>query len=402
MRLGTAQPTDSRFADGSGEIHTLVVDQHRGDAGVGGTVPDACLALVNASWRMPVMSSRHLTSARFAWSGILAAVIFTTTPVVRGQAGSPPRTAQKATGVVARTPWGDPDLQGTYSNSNESGIPMQRPAEFAGRRLEDVTPGELVRLIQQRQERQQQSALTIGGSADNDTGAGPSHWYENGNAKNSRAWMVSDPADGQIPALTDEAKQRAAAVRAARRGGDGYYVGPFDGPEDLTLYVRCITRGLPGSMMPAIYGNSYQIVQSPGYVTIRYEMVHETRVIPLDGRARLADKFHFYMGDARGHWDGDTLVVETTNFLEQSAYGGASGQLKVTERFKPSRKGVIDWSITFDDKSTWVRPWTFGMELTRNEAEPVFEYACHEGNQGLEGILSATRAAERAATTTPK
>jgi hypothetical protein len=202
-----------------------------------------------------------------------------------------------------------------------------------------------------------------------------------------------------MPALTPAALARAAAVRAARRGGDGYYNGPFDGPEDLTLYVRCISRGLPGSMMPAIYGNSYQIVQGPGFVAIRYEMVHETRLIPLDaaGRPHVSDKIHSYMGDPRGHWEGDTLVVETTNFLEKSAYGGASDRLKTTERFKLVRPGVVDWSITFDDANTWARPWTFGMQLTRDEKQPVFEYACHEGNEGLEGILKAARIAEREA-----
>jgi hypothetical protein len=314
-------------------------------------------------------------------------------------AQTPPAGGSPSSRAVSapRTAWGDPDLQGTYTNSNESGIPMQRPAELAGKQLKDVTPDELARLIQKRHEQTERTAIVIGGTADNDTGAGPSHWYENYNAKNSRAWMVSDPADGQIPALTSEAVKRAAAVRAARRGGDGYYNGPFDGPEDLTLYVRCITRGLPGSMMPAIYGNSYQIVQGPGYVAIRYEMVHETRVIPLDNRAHLSDRLHTYMGDPRGHWEGDTLVVETTNFLEKSAYGGASDRLKTIERFKPVRPGVIDWSITFDDASTWVRLWTFGMQLTRDDSQPVFEYACHEGNAGLEGILSAARTEERAA-----
>jgi hypothetical protein len=299
--------------------------------------------------------------------------------------------------ATPRTPWGDPDLQGTYSNSNESGIPMQRPADFAGRRLEDVSQAELSKLIEQRRKQQANVAITIGGSADNDTGAGPSHWYENANASNSRAWMISDPQDGQMPALTDEARQRAAAVRTARRGGDGYNQGPFDGPEDLTLYVRCITRGLPGSMMPAIYGNSYQIVQGPGYVAIRYEMVHETRIIPLDRRPHVSTNVSLYMGDARGHWEGDTLVVETTNFLEKSAYGGASGHLKTIERFTLVKPGVIEWSMTFDDANTWARPWTFGMQLTRNDAEPVYEYACHEGNQGLAGILSAQRTAEREA-----
>ncbi len=303
--------------------------------------------------------------------------------------------------AAPRTAWGDPDLQGTYTNSGESGIPMQRPPEFAGRQLAEVTPAELTRLTQGRQEQTERTAKVIGGTSENDTGAGPSHWYENYNAKNSRAWMISDPPDGQMPALTADAVRRAAAVRAARRGGDGYYTGPFDGPEDLTLYVRCITRGLPGSMMPAIYGNSYQIVQGPGYVAIRYEMVHETRLIPLNNRPHVSDKIRSYMGDARGHWDGDTLVVETTNFLESSAFGGASDRLKTTERFKAARPGVIDWSMTFDDPATWVRPWTFGMQLTRDDAQPVFEYACHEGNEGLKGILAAARAEERQAEKNP-
>jgi hypothetical protein len=304
--------------------------------------------------------------------------------------------AQSGQGV-GRTPWGDPDLQGTWTNSDESGIAMQRPPEFAGKKLEDVTPADMEQLIKRRAEQAVKTAQTIGGTTDNDTGAGPTHWYENYNAKNSRAWMISDPPDGQMPATTEEARKRAAAVRAARRGGDGYYVGPFDKPSDLTLYVRCITRGLPGSMMPAIYGNSYRLVQSPGFVAITYEMVHETRIIPLDGRSAPPSALKSDMGFARGRWEGETLVVETTNFLERSAYGGASEKLKTTERFRPTGRGTIEWSITFDDPSTWVRPWTFGMRLTRDDAQPVFEYACHEGNDGLRGILSAARVEEREA-----
>ena len=301
-------------------------------------------------------------------------------------------------GQTARTPWGDPDLQGTYTNANESGIPMERPAELVGRRNEDVSPAELATLMAARRARAEKTAVVIGGTTDNDTGAGPPHWYENYNATNSRAWMVSEPADGKIPAVTDAARRRAAAVRAARRGGDGYYVGPFDGPEDFTLYVRCITRGVPGSMMPAIYGNAYEIVQGPGFVAIRYEMVHETRVIPLDGRAHAPGTIRSYMGDARGRWEGDTLVVETTRYLEKSAFGGSSERLKTTERFRPTSRDTIDWSITFDDADTWARPWTFGMRLTRDEAQPIFEYACHEGNEGMRGMLSAARVEERHAT----
>ena len=305
--------------------------------------------------------------------------------------------ALPARAQARRTAWGDPDLSGTYTNSNESGIPMQRPADLAGRTLDQVTPAELTALLARRHQQTERTALTIGGTVDNDTGAGPSHWYENYNAKNSRAWMISDPPDGQMPAQTPAAIARAAAVRAARRGGDGYYNGPFDGPEDLTLYVRCITRGLPGSMMPAIYGNSYRIVQGQGWVAITYEMVHETRVIPLDNRAHVGNAILLDMGDARGHWEGDTLVVETTNFKERSAFRGASSHLKITERFKPMGAKAIEWSATLEDSHTWVRPWTYALTLTHDESQPVFEYACHEGNHGLRDILSGARADEAAA-----
>ena len=323
----------------------------------------------------------------------LGAMLFVLTSTPHAQSARTESATAKRT-TVARTPWGDPDLQGTYNNSNESGIPMARPSEFAGRRLQDVKPEELSKLVQQRSSRAVATAQTIGGTTDNDTGAGPSHWYENYNAKNSRAWMVLD-ADGAIPPTTDEARKRAAAVRAARRGGDGYYTGPFDGPEDFTLYVRCITRGVPGSMMPAIYGNWYDITQGPGFVAIRYEMVHEARVIPLDGRPHLPATEKSYMGDPRGRWEGDTLVVETTNYLEKSAYSGASDSLKTVERFKPV-PGGIDWSITLEDPRTWTKPWSFGMFLTRDESQPLIEYACHEGNEGMRGMLSAARKEEAA------
>jgi hypothetical protein len=337
------------------------------------------------------MNHHHIRTAL----GLALALAASASANLAGQAQQPAAGPSAAKAYSApKTPWGDPDLQGTFTNSNESGIPLERPEEFAGKRQNEITPADLERAIKQRQERQLKTAQTIGGSSENDTGAGPPHWYENYNAKNSRAWMISDPADGKTPALTEEAKKRAAAVRAARRGGDGYNTGPFDGPQDLTLYVRCITRGLPGSMMPAIYGNTYDITQGPGFVAIRYEMVHETRVIPLDGRPHLPGALKSYMGDARGRWQGDTLVVETKNVLEKSAYGGASDAITITERFRPTSANTLEWSITFNDSRTWERPWTFGMRLTRDDSH-VFEYACHEGNEGLRGILSAARAAER-------
>jgi hypothetical protein len=277
--------------------------------------------------------------------------------------------------------------------------------------------------MKQRATRIEESAEIIGATTDNNTGAGPPHWYENYNPKNSRPWMIADAPDYQVPQTTQEARDRAAKVRAARRGGDGYYRGPFDGPEDFTLYVRCITRGVPGSMMPAIYGNSYQIGQGPGVVTITYEMVHDTRVIPIDPSTRppgslgaspstasgaspstglgagtrphISSKIRQYLGDARGRWEGTTLVVETTNFNDRAPYRGSSDQLRIVERFTPIGPDTLEWAITFDDPHTWARPWTFAMNLTHDESQPPFEYACHEGNYGLRNILSAARAEER-------
>src|SRR5436190_11434307 len=177
------------------------------------------------------MSTRSTitTRARLVRSTLIAAgLMWLAAQGLHAQSASTPAKAGAAAFSAPRTPWGDPDLQGTYTNTSESGIPMERPAEFAGRRVEDVTPAELARLIEDRRARAAKTAITIGGTEDNDTGAGPSHWYENYNATNSRAWMVSDPPDGKIPATTDAAKARAAAVKAARRGGDGYYIGRFD------------------------------------------------------------------------------------------------------------------------------------------------------------------------------
>ena len=319
-------------------------------------------------------------------------VALTTAATIGGQTQS--RSARSTSYAAPRTPWGDPDLQGTYTNSDESGIPMSRPPEFAGRRPEDVTPEEMARLAKERAARIEKTAQIIGATQDNNTGAGPTHWYENYNPRNSRPWMVLDPPDYQVPPTTAEAKERAAALRAARGGGDGYYVGPFRGPEEFTPYVRCITRGVPGSMMPAIYGNSYDITQSPGFVAIRYEMVHETRVIPL-GPVPRNTAIKSYMGDARGRWEGDTLVVETTNYLEAAAYGGASSSLKTIERFTPTGPDTIEWSIRLEDPHTWTRPWSFGMRLTKDPQSRVFEYACHEGNEGLRNMLKVARDAEK-------
>jgi hypothetical protein len=322
--------------------------------------------------------------------------------------------------VPPKTPWGDPDIQGGYTNVNENGIPFERPGNFATRQVEEIDDSELAELNRERNERALASAAGIGGR---ETGAGPVHWYEHCDAKNSRGWMVVDPPDGRIPAQTAAALQRvgrgggrgaaaappaagaaaggragapAAAGRAGAAGAGGAgRGGPGEGGRadswlDRSLYDRCITRGFPGSMMPAIYGNAYDITQAPGMVAIRYEMVHETRIIRLDNSPRSGQLSH--MGDARGRWEGNTLVVETVNL--RAPYRNGSPKQKLIERFVPTAPGVIEWSMTVDDPETWEKPWTFAMRLTADPDQPLFEYACHEGNYAMRNILSAARAEE--------
>ena len=296
-----------------------------------------------------------------------------------------PLAAQTKTWTAPRTPWGDPDLQGTYTNTYENGTPLERPERFAGRTLEDVTGEELASV---RREIQKRTIANFEGPIH-----APDHWWQDNLFldRGGQAWFVVDPPDGKIPALTPDAQRRIAARAAARKTSGR---GPADSYEDRSLYDRCITRGLPGSMMPAIYGNSYEIVQGPGVVVIRYEMIHEARVIPLDGRAHAGKGIAQDMGDGRGHWEGETLVIETTNFKERSVYRNANPEtLKLTERFTRLSRDKVRWAVTIDDPTTWTRPWTFAMPLTV-DTEPVPLYECHEGNYGLRNILSAARAEE--------
>ena len=319
----------------------------------------------------------------------LALVLLAAGPAM-AQTQKPP-TAKAAARSYAppKTAWGDPDLSGVYTNKDESGIPFERPDQLGGKRIEDVDDAELAELVKERAQQTAARAAGIGGA---DTGAGPIHWYENYNAKNSHPWLVIDPADGRIPPMTPEAQARIASTPPAR---SSFTNGPWDSPQDFSLYDRCITRGIPGSMMPAIYGNSYQIVQSPGLVAIRYEMIHETRVIPLDGRPHVSQKIRPLMGDARGHFEGKTLVVETTNFNPRSTYRNASSEsLTLVERFTPIAPDTVEWSVTVQDPKTWTRPWTFAMNLTKDDSQPPYEYACHEGNYGMPNILRGARASE--------
>ena len=280
-----------------------------------------------------------------------------------------------------RTPWGDPDLQGVWTSDSEMGLPFERPTEYGAKQVLDGE--ELEQALEQRQEARVASAPVAGG----ETGAGPTHWFESWTGKSARTSMVIDPPDGRVPAVTAEAQQRAAALAAARATH-----GPADSYEDRSLWDRCITRGVPNAAFPTLYNNNARIAQSPGYVVIMYEMVHEARIVPLDGRPHLSAKIRAYEGDSRGHFEGDTLVVDTTNFDPRTNYRGSSDTLHLIERFTRTSAGTLQYDVTVDDPHTFVRPWTARLNLTPQSE--VFEYACHEGNYAMRNILSGARAGE--------
>jgi hypothetical protein len=326
--------------------------------------------------------------------------VFLTPGAVVGQSqkGRVNDAATRAGTAPHRTPWGDPDLEGIFTTDDELGVPFERPAEFAGRDV--VSDAE----FEQRQTQASRLADAdaeefvvprAGGGAGGEGGGGtgpPSHWLERGKPSR-RTSIVTDPADGRIPYVNDAARQRSTMAVNARTSGRR----PFDGPEAMDLYDRCITRGFPHVIFPTIYNNTSQIVQGPGYVAIRYEMIHDARVIPIDGASHLSPKIRHYFGDSRGHWEGDTLVVDVTNFPANTInYRGAGALLHVTERFRRVDTNTVRYEVTVEDPSTFARPWTASLSLKKDARQiQVPEYACHEGNYAMTNILSGARSEEK-------
>ena len=297
--------------------------------------------------------------------------------VVIATAGVLPLSMAAADWKAPRTPWGEPDLQGVWSTAAEMSTPFERPAQFGTRQL--LTDEEFEQRLKQASDN---SGAFAGTSTDP-----PQHWIERGQATRHTS-VVIDPPDGRIPAITPEGRQRATA------GPPPFGNGPFDGPEDTSLWVRCITRGMPGVMFPTVYNANARIAQGPGYVAITYEMIHDTRVIPTDGRRHIGAKIRQYFGDSTGRWDGDTLVVDVTNFSDKSSFRGSSDRMHLTERFRRVDKDTVRYEVTFDDPRTWAAPWTAGLDMRRQEGG-MFEYACQEGNYGLKNMLSTSRLADQ-------
>jgi hypothetical protein len=303
--------------------------------------------------------------------------------------------ARTAKGFVApKTPWGDPDIQGNFTTKEEANTPFERPEKWAGRKIEDITPEELAADITERQQRAVEQAPFAGGGEPEEgvAIAVPIHWFDNLSSQNARPWFVIDPTDGMIPPTIGKAQTAAPVPREVRLRG-----GRRDSYTDRSLGDRCIGFGV--WRLPAIYGNSYQLIQTRDYVVMRYEMIHEARVIPLNDHSPVGSGFNRYMGDSRGHFEGNTLVVETRNINPSVAFrfgGGASAKnQRVIERFTRIAPNQVEWTVTIDDPTTYVRDWTYSMPMTQDDQQIIYEYACHEGNYGLANLLSAGRTEEK-------
>jgi hypothetical protein len=294
---------------------------------------------------------------------------------------------------VSRTPDGHPDLQGTWSNATIT--PLERPADLAGKSvLTEKEAAEYEKRSLQINDRDRRD----GAGTDADVArAYNEFWYDRGTRtiKSHRTSLIIDPPDGRIPPLTADGQAKMATRTEYKR------LHPADGPEDRGLSERCLNWATAGPpMLPSAYNNNYQIVQTPDTVVIFNEMIHDARIIPLDGRPHLPGDVHLWLGDSRGHWEGDTLVVDTTNLRDKAGINGGQELLHATatthlvERFTRVDADTLMYEFTVNDPSMYTKPWTAQIPSVRLDG-PIFEYACHEGNYGMNGILSSARDEEK-------
>jgi hypothetical protein len=314
---------------------------------------------------------RHVVASALVLLGLVPTLLLGQTKTY-----APPKTAN-----------GKPDLQGVWTNVTVT--PLERPADLKDKAF--FTPQEAAAFEKQVVDRN--NADRRDGGADADVGrAYNDAWYDRGTrvVKTLRTSLVVDPPDGHLPAMLPEAAKRQQERLAQNRGHQ------FDGPENRSLAERCLiwpTLGPP--MLPSFYNNNYQIVQGPGYVAILVEMIHDVRIIPTDGRPHVPSDVRLWMGDPVGHWEGNTLVVDTTNFTNKTAFRGSGENLHLIEKFTRADADTLMYEVTVEDRSTWARPWKIEIPM-RKTNDPVYEYACHEGNYAMEGMLAGARAEEKA------
>jgi hypothetical protein len=326
--------------------------------------------------------------------GVVLAILITGVPATaQRQAGAAkPQTGTATPWTPPRTPDGQPDLQGVWTNPTIT--PFERPNALAEKPF--LTPEEAAELEKRTLERRADADRS---PRPGDVGSYNEFWFDQGTTvvATRQTSLVVDPPDGRVPVRPEAEKVRDANLA---RSSESY--------EYMSVWDRCITRGVPGSMFPAGYNNAYQILQTPGYVVILYEMIHDARIIPLDGRPHVPTNMRSWFGDSRGRWEGNTLVVDVTNFTDKGwiATNAAAGRIKgipqsealhVVERFTPADAETILYEVTIDDPKMYTKPWKVAFPLSRNPSYRLYEYACHEGNRAVENILRGARAEEKAA-----
>jgi hypothetical protein len=286
--------------------------------------------------------------------------------------------------IPPRTPWGDPDISGNFTTKDDYGTPFEVPKQWAGRRIEEIKPAEFAAAVAEWQKDSASRLNTPPPGAPKD--APPlrsTKFFSTMEGKNSRPWLVIDPPDGKVPELTAAARQR---LIRGERGADSY--------TSRSLSERCIMYG--ELRTPGPYGNSQSILQTPNYVVIRQEQVHEARIVPLDGREQPSSAIRNDFGIARGFWDRNTLVVVSTNFSDEMDFRNSPlGNARIIERFTRTAPDRVEWSMTLDDPTTWTQPWTWSLPMRQDDSEAIIEFACHEGNNGVEGILRNARAQDK-------
>ena len=329
------------------------------------------------------MSTRFVAPLCVLSAGIIA-LLAGWNPAALVQAQAQKEPAKTGSFSPPKTAWGHPDIHGTYTTNEMNGVPAERPAELGNKR--ELTEEEYAKWKVESEKLMR----TLERSG---TGNGPQHWYEWWNRDSHRTSLVVDPPDGQIP-----------WIPGAKRGGGGSFGrGVPASWLDLHSWDRCLTRGLPSVMAPQAYNAGLQILQTPNSVVILYEMVHEARIIPLDGRPHISSSIGQWMGDSRGKWDGNTLVVDVTNFgdkadntiMAMGSYMGGGKTMHLVERFTPISPTRIEYEATVEDPAKYTRPWTINIPVVKDDSYRIFEYACHEGNYAMRHILSGAREKER-------
>jgi hypothetical protein len=334
--------------------------------------------------------------------GGMAAVMALSLVSLTAQSPAPEGPSNRSTYTPPRTSWGDPDLQGIWPSTDMVGVPFERPTQFGTRQF--LTEAEFKEREAQADKQAKLDVLDfdlqnppaeivalgdVGGVT-----SPPPHWLERG-LPSRQSSLIVEPANGRMPAMTPDgaARQKTAGGTYTKQTG-------FKSADELGPYDRCISRGVVGSMMPVVYNNGNEIIQAPGYVAFRNEMIHETRIIPLDGRPAPPAPVKSYMGVSRGHFEGNTLVVRTTNLNGKTGMQGngmmliPSDSLVLEERFTPLSANILQYEVTINDPKTWESPWKVSFPLRRDNGYQMFEYACHEGNYAMRNTLSGSRADE--------